>query len=290
MNKSTYPLMQRDGGLSFSVFMLAYVLISFVVQAILLCFTGENSVLYLAISSCLSPLTMFLVLFYQTKNKGRSIKILSLQKPKVNHILLGVVLSFAMLFGLGFINLVFADFLSEVGVKIPSPQIPLGNILEFLLFTFTLAILPAVFEELFFRGLLLSSLSGEKIVGKVLTISLCFALYHCSITQFLYQFIYGACLAILMIYAKSVIPGIVTHFLNNFLVLLFTYLKVDINLKNPLFIGFGLLVLAFVMLICCLGIKKQGKSTLVSKGQKAFYLPYGIFGIITCLLILLSIF
>ena len=165
----------------------------------------------------------------------------------------------------------------------------LDNVWQLIFFSITLALLPAIFEELFFRGLFLSSLSEQSILSKTLIVGLFFALYHCNLGQFIYQFIYGSALCLLTIYAKSIIPAILTHFLNNFIVIIFTFLKIEINLFSPLLIVLGLVCFALFMLIVVLKLKKDTiKKQGASKGIKAVFIPYGILGILICTVMLIS--
>ena len=74
----TYPLMQTDGGLSFAILMIGYILLAFFIQAVLLIFTDASSTLFVVVNSLVSPLAMLLVIVYQIKGKGRSLSVLSL--------------------------------------------------------------------------------------------------------------------------------------------------------------------------------------------------------------------
>lgn len=93
-------------------------------------------------------------------------------------------------------------------------------ILEFL----TVAVLPAIFEELTNRGLLLSVFEKEENDNKVIVImAVIFALFHQNIVQTGYTFIGGLVFAFLAIKTKSIVPGIIIHFINNGLSVLFSY-------------------------------------------------------------------
>jgi membrane protease YdiL (CAAX protease family) len=192
-----------------------------------------------------------------------------------------------MFFGLAFINIVFADFIENLGINAPTPNIPLNTPFELVIFILTIAVLPAIFEELMFRGLLLTSLNGQGNLAKILTVALCFACYHCSVTQFFYQFIFGIFLSVLAIYSKSVIPCIITHFINNFVVLILTYFKVEIDLTNILYIAIGIVALVIFIIVCVPKVLKYS-TTDNGQGLKEFYIPYGLFGIIACLVLALS--
>ena len=126
-----------------------------------------------------------------------------------------------------------------------------------------------------------------------LSVGLCFSLYHCSFSQLIYQFIYGVALTLLVISAKSVIPCIIAHLLNNLTVLVLDYFKINIDLFNPILIVIGLVLLVLFFVIAILDIVKEQKekSTLekdeVSKSLKGFYL-FAFFGMLLCLVLILS--
>lgn len=282
-----YPLKECDGAMSFSLFIVGNILISFIIQLILACFLDAKSTAFIAINSCITPLVMFLVILYQAKFKGHGFTFCSLNKPNLKGVLFALLLSIGMFFGLAFINVTFADFMVKIGLKVSSPQFVLNNVFDLIIFVITLAVLPAIFEELFFRGLLLDSLNGQGFIKKVLTVSICFALYHCSIAQLFYQFLFGVFLCILKEQTKSTIPCIITHFVNNFVILLLTYLKVEIDFTNLIIIAIGLIFLAVFVIYCVLPCIKQ-KSTGKGQSIKEFYLPYGLFGILACIVLALA--
>ena len=285
------PFDVKQGGLSFSFMMAVYVIIAFFVQAILQVVTEDTSVLYLAICSILSPLAIAGLIVYQCFFKNQTIKILSINKFKVASLLPTLLLCLGMFLGLGFVNLKFSQIMADLGVKIPQTTIPLHNFGQFLLFTLTLAILPAIFEELFFRGLLLNSLDGHGTIKKVIAVGLCFALYHCNLGQFIYQFIYGVAFCLLALYAKSVIPCIIAHFINNFVIILCEYLGIYIDLFNPVLIVIGLVALvAFFVITCVLNKKNVKKESQGQTNNKIleFYLPYGLLGIFICALMIIT--
>ena len=284
-------LNKEQGGKAFSIMIAIYVLLSFVVQGILLAFVNENSFTYIAVCSCLSSTSIFLAFLYQNKCDKCTYKAMNIKKSQISSIFLALLLSAGMFLGLGFINIALIDLLQKVGITISSPNIPLNNLGQFIFFSLTLSILPAIFEELFFRGLFLNSLSEQSVLSKTLTVGLFFALYHCNLGQFIYQFIYGSALCLLTIYAKSIIPAMITHFLNNFVVLLFTYLKIQINLFSPILIAVGLVCLFLFLIAIILRLKKNNYSNHAeqnNKGIKEVFIPYGILGVIICSVMLIS--
>ena len=289
-NKQTTiePFDLKQGGLSFSFMMALYVIVAFFVQSILSFVTENTSVLYLAICSVLSSIAIALIIVYQCFFKRQTLRILSVNKFNAKALLPTILLCVGMFLGLGFVNIKFSEIMGELGVKISQPEIPLNNIWQFLLFTLTLAILPAIFEELFFRGLLLNSLEGHGTITKVVAVGICFALYHCNLGQFIYQFIYGVAFCLLALYSKSTLPCIIAHFINNFVIMLCEYLGFYIDLFNPILIAIGVVALiGFFAIVCILDCKRTtDKNT--NKGIIKFYFPYALLGIFICALMIIT--
>ena len=78
------------------------------------------------------------------------------------------------------------------------------------------AVVPAVCEEILFRGVLARALGRHlPLAGAAATSALVFAVYHLSIVQALPTLTLGFLLAVIAIRADSVLPTIVAHALNN---------------------------------------------------------------------------
>lgn len=79
-----------------------------------------------------------------------------------------------------------------------------------------IALLPAVCEELLFRGFLLSSLEQRlKRKSAILVAALLFGLYHMNLVQSPTTALIGAALCYVAVQANSLFPGILMHFFNN---------------------------------------------------------------------------
>ncbi|QDT43934.1 ABC-2 family transporter protein [Gimesia alba] len=108
----------------------------------------------------------------------------------------------------------------------------------------SLAVLPAVCEELFFRGYLLSSLLNRfSTNGAILASSFLFALFHVIVRDSLFierffpSFFMGLCLGYVNVISRSVIPGILLHMIHNGLLITIasyqdTLSRWEINLEN----------------------------------------------------------
>ena len=298
METKNKPLTVNDGGAAFLMMMTVYVFLSFFGQTILFGITdGKIEAWTIAVSACFSALSIAAVLLYFKYGKKHGfISITSVKKCGANYYLLALILSAGMFLGLGFINTAFSSLLEDWGLSINAISFPLENAGHLVLFNIVFALIPAVAEELFFRGLTLNAVKGGKTVWAVTCVAVSFALYHCSAAQFLYQLVYGVALCVLAIYSGSVLPCVLAHFVNNAAVIFLTYFKVNVNLFSPYFIACGLILLGLFFFITVRGIiKKQGekaeknnKNNVKTEKISSYYLPFGLFGSAICILLLIG--
>jgi membrane protease YdiL (CAAX protease family) len=83
-----------------------------------------------------------------------------------------------------------------------------------------LGVIPAVFEELAFRGFILSGLERRLSPWSSVVISSAFfALYHMNVFQAAPAFVMGAVLGTLTLWSRSVVPAMVFHLLYNTLLI-----------------------------------------------------------------------
>ena len=173
-----------------------------------------------------------------------------------------------------------------------------------------MAVIPAIAEETFFRGAIAFGTSGAKLFAGAAFSGIIFALYHCSLSQLLYQFIYGAILYILAKKSGSVFPSAVAHFLNNFAVITLTFFGAEVNLFSPVLIASGIAALmlaaALIFFIDRKAVRdtvergktaekatatEAGKSKTTKEAEneekfsvKDFFLPFGAVGVLACVL------
>lgn len=98
-----------------------------------------------------------------------------------------------------------------------------------------IAVLPAIVEELLFRGLFLSSfLKHTRPSIAIIATSLMFAAMHFSLLKLVTTFILGCTFGYVVYKSKSIFPAIFLHFLNNgFSVLVANFLS-DFEFVEPL--------------------------------------------------------
>lgn len=116
----------------------------------------------------------------------------------------------------------------DVNSAIPVPD----GIIETLLLVFVMAVLPAICEELIYRGFLMSGISEYGQTGAIVVSSIAFGLMHATIQQIPFAFAIGLFLGYVFSRFRSIVLPIVLHFINNFtacvLMILQSYLHSDI--------------------------------------------------------------
>lgn len=295
MNNFSKPSQNKiNGGLIFLIMIFAFLLSSLIGQAILLAFGVDEGLLFTAVNSLFSILAIiFAIAFVKISSNESCRKLCSINKFEWFYILPALLLSAGMFCGLGFLNYAVASVFYSLGLKPSAVSISVVSFWDLLIFTLCVGVLPAVFEECFFRGVLLSNLKGRSYLV-ILTLSFCFAIYHGNFIQFFYQLIYGFALYLLAVKSKSVLPGVISHFINNFVVILLVYLKAEINFFSPVLICIGLMLLAlfFICLVfyrkkeSCFSVQLSGETSLSS-----FFVPFGAIAVfLMTLLALLGLF
>lgn len=79
-----------------------------------------------------------------------------------------------------------------------------------------IAILPALAEEIVFRGVLARALANQKrLVVAIVISSAVFGIYHVLPAQVVATFMLGCLLSLLTLRARSIVPAVIAHFLNN---------------------------------------------------------------------------
>ena len=211
---------KKSAGIGYSLCFCLFVLLSFIGQTILRSIFSENSFAYTFGCSFFSILSFLLVtLFFSLKRKEKYSLTVSFKKFNPVFIVFSLLILFGMYFGLGLINDIVSDFFEKIGLHVLNTNVKIDNQKEYICYVVSLAILPAIFEEFFFRGFMLSSMKSVSPIKGIIFVSLCFALYHGNVSQLIYQFIFGFFLGALAYSSKSVIPSIIAHFLNNFIIL-----------------------------------------------------------------------
>lgn len=220
-----------------------------------------NSNTFAIISYILSP-TIF-ILFYFVYNKIHKVRQINAlgdgQKISLLPISVAIVLAIISIFLFTpFMNLV--DFLFAGGGYTPDSDLPLQELMAsdgkyFLLGIFMYAFLPAIAEELIFRGIIQKSLA-TRFSGftTIMITTIMFVLMHGSLQQTVYQFIVGIMLSYLSYVGGSILYSFILHFLNNFLVVVFSCFNIVRYLSASETSYYNIFSMIFPFLIFLLGL------------------------------------
>ena len=280
----------KQAGLYYAIMICAFIIVSFLGQTVLSAIGVKNNTVIYIVNSLFSFIAIVGVKIYADFSlKTRSKFFRHFKKFKPKYAFYALLFFTGMFLGFGFINSLIAKIVELLGGSYSSIDLNLDSPITLVLFSIFLALLPALTEEIFFRGLLQESFSKNNRAMTALSISLAFALYHGSIVQLVYQFIFALGLSFLVFQSGSILPSIIAHFLNNFCVLIIEYFKIPLNPFNPLVIILGLVILlAFALLMLYDKNAKTNETERKSGTIKQFWLPFGLVGAIICLLLIIS--
>lgn len=125
----------------------------------------------------------------------------------------------------------------------------------FFLGVFIFALLPAVAEELIFRGIIQKSLSTKlNGIATITLTTIMFTLMHGSLQQTVYQLIVGIMLSYMVCVGGSILYSIILHFFNNFFVLLFSTFDIVSYLNAENTIYYNVFSQIFPFLLFLLGV------------------------------------
>ena len=274
------------GGLYFSCVISAVVLAAFAFS--LLPVSGDTKKF---LSYSLSSLAIVIVTIVFISVKKLDVKsTLAIKIPKPRFWGYAALVFFATFFGLSGINTYFIDFLSKCfGYNPVVTELPEFSVLNFVLATLTICVLPAVFEEAAFRGFMLSSLSGGNCVAASLLVGALFSMYHLNPAQTPYQLAVGFAYCLLAVKSGSTFPSAVLHFLNNFLILVFQYAFGGLNFSFTLNLILTVAgVIAYAIFVFVLVKFERTENTVSEKAAFKDFLLYAVFGIFICVAVWVS--
>ncbi len=166
----------------------------------------------------LSALLMSLPFIIGAAYKGLPLKSLI----KIKRVPVGLFLPLVML-GLGGSMLAnnmtgeYTAVLRAFGLYPQSPTMPIpSGISGALLFIFTTSVMPAVFEEFAYRGILLGALRPYGNGFAIIASGLLFGLMHSNLVQIPFAFVLGCIMGYINVVADSILPSVTVHFISNF--------------------------------------------------------------------------
>lgn len=222
------PALKPDshiGGFALSLAAVLYIFVGLLISIIILV-SGiqEKTDAYLYLNYLAAPIAMTAAMAVTLKFKKFPVKKAFPIKCNPKYFLIALLLIFGLIFSVSWIDTGVTEFLKLMGY-VPKgqdaylPDLSGGLIVPALL---VIAVMPAIFEEGLFRGVILNSCGGS--VGTVRTVFIvgfAFSLFHASAEQTVYQFLAGCVFAFVAIRSGSILPSVLMHFINNAIIIVF---------------------------------------------------------------------
>ena len=287
------PTLAKGAGVAFSITtclpsLLLTLVVGFIVGLGLVqtdAFTTEDWYIYFAYLCTPIALALSSAVFFRLTRQSPTVA-LKKQACKGEYFLIAFLMQVGLV-GLSELNSWFLQFLGNFGYQDAGIALPSTDGFGFVGVLFVIAVLPAVFEELFFRGVLLNGLKSFGETGAILLCGALFSLYHQNPAQTISQFCCGAAYAWIALRAGSILPTIVAHFINNAAIL--TLYKLNITaIPTPVSIAVMSVAAlcmagAIVWLIALIRREKTPQQEIDKTERKNFFFG-AAFGIAICLL------
>jgi len=217
------------------------------------------------ITYILSPIIMIAFFFIYNKSKKLKCKeaVSDGQKISLLPISVAIVLAIISIFLftplMNLIDFTFKSWGFMVDNEIPLTEKMVDSGKYFALGVLLFALLPAISEELIFRGIIQKGLSS-KFNGftTIIITTILFTLMHGSLQQTVYQILVGIMLSYLAYVGGNILYSIILHFLNNLLVLVFSCFDIVGYLSYDETIYYNIFSKIFPFLIFLLGVVLVG--------------------------------
>lgn len=253
---------------------------------------------YLYCSFLLPQIAMGLVAVFSLYYSKTSLKTyVKSQRCHPKYFVIALLLQIGLLC-LSELNALFLKMLGTFGYEDSGIFLPSMSGWKLVGVLFTVALLPAVMEEVIFRGILLNGMRSFKTVTAVLLCGGLFSLYHQNPAQTLYQFCCGAAFALVAIKAGSILPTMLSHFINNAAIVLLTKFGLT-TFSTPV-----LIVVVCVSAVCLIGTlwylickaktgeMKEAEEKMreaMNKGEQKRFWLFSAVGIAVCLISWISV-
>ncbi len=292
---------KKDGYMSFSLAVGAYLFAQFAIGLFLKQEDIDNGTFVFWLCSALLQLVIGAMAFGYAKIYQKDFLTVTTanKKPKIAHCLWGCLAVFGLIHFMTPVNNWLCDLIEAIGLKRPDVDLPL-QIAPLIIVG---SILPAIAEELLFRGTIGMGLvngATQKWKGILATGAL-FALFHLNPAQTVHQFVLGSFLMLLAYRSGSVWTATVVHLFNNLLVVLLSvtvplqfYLDYDVVICIVGAVVFGLSVWGYLATTKCHAQKptqqdnrqdNHQQSPAQNNGQRDYGVGAFVASVVVCALI-----
>lgn len=145
------------------------------------------------------------------------------------------------------INSYILTFFTDIGLEVPeAPQTMVNTPVSLALNLFTMAVLPALLEEMIYRGYILRTLRPYGNLFAIIVSSLLFSLMHGNLRQIPFAFIVGLVLGFLYVSTNNIWLPIAVHFTNNAISVLMEYFSFSLS-EEYVGVFYGLIIYGLVV-------------------------------------------
>ncbi len=293
-------------GVAAGISVIAYVIIQNIISLIIM--VSPLGAIYNSDAAFGSALNVFISVFGilvpfgvagYFLNKEKNTPIVDFKGPvSIPLMITGVAFGVFVCLAGNYVTTVFVGFMEQIGITLTSPDylVP-EDISGRIMYTVSIAVVPALVEEFAIRGVILQPLRkyGDKFA--IIASALLFAIMHGNLIQAPFALIAGVGIAYAVCITNSIWAGVIIHFCNNFYSVVVEFLVADIkdeNKLNSIYLAITIALYAIAILGSALFfiIKKQRKLvpsfTLINEKEKMSAFVFSI-PMVIALLIMLSI-
>jgi len=177
-----------------------------------------------------------LIIYFRISGANTQKISMRLNKIPLTQVFIIVILAIAGQFIMAIINIPMRILQGAVSYSVPIGLLP-GNNIELLVGIIAIALIPAILEEILFRGVFFGSMERRSTTFAVVFSTFIFALLHMDIFGFFGYIFLGLITVMVMIRTNSIYAAILYHFVNNLTALVFEYLSNTLTMSNELVVG-----------------------------------------------------
>ena len=214
-NRNQNLITSKEATFIYGLSLVAMLVLSLIAGAL-----PEGNAQVLASYACAQIAFLIVPLIYlKTKKIPLSLALPAENKLKVIPLILLAPITIGAFMQNTLLAVAFNWLMEAIGLT-PSVSIPsldgAGNIILAIL---VVAVMPAIGEEIMYRGVMLSAHTDKGLFNACLLSGIIFSLSHFNPAQLVHQFILGVILAFLVASTGNIWYAIITHFINNLLAL-----------------------------------------------------------------------
>lgn len=209
------------------------------------------------------------VIFIKLKKEDIS-KQLPFSKVNTSTLISLIIIGFSFCMLSNFLTSIFIGTTSNLGFDFSyASSSPVSNsVSEIIASVLAVAFVPAVAEEIMFRGAIMSTLRKYGDGTAILVSAIIFGLFHTNMVQIPFAFIVGVILGWAVVYSGSMLPAILIHFTNNLFSVTSGTLQSNAERWNisegilSLGVSIFVVIMALSAIICAIKLSRQDKTFL----------------------------